>query len=142
MIPYDSILQLVNGKVYSLHHMWSSFHIHQPDYETIRFYAVSPAERQVIVAQTDGQHFIYKNLPETLVDALDRGIDIADSLRQIIGGQYEKDVCDAHITEVPLQDVLDAFCRMQDFITSTNGLWATDRPDLFKDHRVINCFSN
>jgi hypothetical protein len=30
MIPYDSILQMVNGKVYSLHHIWSSFHIHQP----------------------------------------------------------------------------------------------------------------
>lgn len=132
MIPYDSTLQLVNGKVYSLHHLWSSFHIHQPDYEAIRFYGVSMADRQVIVVQTVGQNFIYKHLPETLVDDLDNGKDIETNLGKIIGGNFEKESCDAHITEVPLQDVLDAFCQMQDYIATSNGLWATDRPDLFK----------
>ncbi|QEM05003.1 hypothetical protein DIU31_016315 [Mucilaginibacter rubeus] len=132
MIPYDSILQLVNGKVYSLHHIWSSFHIHQPDYEAIRFYGVSPADRQVIVVQTDGQNVIYKDLPETPIDELDTGKDIETNLGRIIGGNFEKETCDAYITEVPLEDVLDAFCQMQDYIATSSGLWATDRPDLFK----------
>jgi hypothetical protein len=132
MIPYDSILQLVNGKVYSLHHIWTSFHIHQPDYEAIRFYGVSSADRQVIVVQTDRQNFIYKDLPATLVDELDTGKDIERNLGQIIGGNFEKEICDAYITEVPLEDVLDAFCQMQDYIATSSGLWATDRPDLFK----------
>ena len=132
MIPYDSILQLVNGKVYSLHHIWSSFHIHQPDYEAIRFYGVSPADRQVIVVQTDGHNFIYKELPETLVNDLDKEIAVEANLGTIIGGNFEKERCDAHITEVPIQDLLDTFCQMQDYITTSSGLWATDRPDLFK----------
>jgi hypothetical protein len=28
MIPYDPISQVVEDKVYSLHHLWSSFHLH------------------------------------------------------------------------------------------------------------------
>jgi hypothetical protein len=134
MIPYDSILQLVNGKVYSLHHIWSSFHIHQPDYEAIRFFGVSPADRQVIVVQPDGHNFIFKDLPESLINDLDDGNNIEENLGKIIGGNYEKRVCDAHITEVPLQDVLDAFCQMQDYITTSSGLWATDVPENFKGH--------
>ena len=85
MIPYDSILQLVNGKVYSLHHIWSSFHIHQPDYEAIRFYGLSPEDRQVIVVQTDGHNFIYKDLPELLVNDLDNGRDVEINLGKVIG---------------------------------------------------------
>jgi len=132
MIPYDSILQLVNGKVYSLHHIWSSFHIHQPDYDAIRFYGVSPTDREVIIVQTDGQNFIYKDLPETLVNNLEKGNDLEANLGKIIGGNFVREACDAHITEVHIQDVLDTFCQMQDYIATSSGFWATDRPDLFK----------
>jgi hypothetical protein len=134
MMPYDSILQLVNGKVYSVHHIWSSFHIHQPDYEAIRFYGVSPEDRQVIVVQTDGQDFIYKNLPELLLNDLDKSKDVESNLGKVIGGNFDKEACDAFITEVPLQDLLDTFCQMQDYITTSSGLWATDVPEKFKDH--------
>lgn len=134
MIAYDSILQLVNGKIYSLHHIWSNFHIRQPDYAAIRFYAVSPEARQAIVVQTDGQNLIYTDLPEALVKTLDEQTDLENKLGELIGGNYPKEPCDAYITEVAVQDVLDAFCRMQDYVSTSSGLWATDRPDLFRGH--------
>jgi hypothetical protein len=86
------------------------------------------------VVQTDGHNFIYKGLPEALVDELDNNKNIEDNLGKVIGGNYVKEACDAHIMEVPIQDVLDTFCHMQDFIASSSGLWATDVPEKFEDH--------
>ena len=132
MIPYNSILQLVDGRIYSLHHIWSSFHIHQPDFEALRFYGVSPADSQVIVAHTEGDTFIYKDLPAEMIKDLDEQQNIESTLAKIIGGNYQKEACHFSITEVSLQEVVDTFCRMQDHIAMTNGFWATDRPELFK----------
>ena len=113
MIPYNSILQLVDGRIYSLHHIWSSFHIHQPDFEALRFYGVSPADSQVIVAHTEGDTFIYKDLPAEMINDLDRQKNIASNLAKIIGSDYQKETCDVSITEVSLQDVVDTFCRIK-----------------------------
>jgi hypothetical protein len=134
MIAYDSILQLVNGKVYSLHHLWSSFHVHQPDYEAIRFYAISPADCQVVVAQVENGTYIYHDIPAEIAEALDNEKNVEQNLGTVISGNFKKEDCDGYITEVPLQDVLDTFCHMQDFIATSSGLWVTDMPEKFKDH--------
>jgi hypothetical protein len=134
MIPYDSILQMVNGKVYSMHHLWSSFHLHQPDYEAIQFYAVSPNDREVVVAQLEHGTSIYHDVPTDVIAALDNETNVEQYLAAVISGGFKKEDCDGYITEVPIQDVLDTFCHMQDFIAISSGLWATDVPERFKDH--------
>jgi hypothetical protein len=138
MIPYDSILQLVNGKVYSLHHIWSSYHIHVSAEESVVFYGVSPADGQLLIAYKNGKQFIYSGIPADMITGLDRGEDIYPLLSDLENDKYPKEQTDASITQVPLQDVIDNFCLMQDHIAMTNGLWATDVPEKFKDHPDFN----
>lgn len=133
MIPFDSILQVVDKRIYSLHKLWSSYHIHKSTQDSVEFYGVSCDEGKLFVLFKNGDKFIYSGVQDDLLKYLDAGEDIYPLLTDLNNGKYSKEPTDATLTEVPLKEVALQFCRMQDHIVMTNGMWATDRPDLFKN---------
>jgi hypothetical protein len=134
MIPYSSILQLVDGQIYSLHHIWSSFHIYKPASETVGYIGISLRDQELLVCYCSGDQYIYQGIPGKTLNVLQEEKNIDAFLPELQNGSYEKRLTDGSITPVPVQDVLDVFCRMQDHIVFTSGLWATDVPDKFADH--------
>jgi hypothetical protein len=135
MIDYGAILQTVNGKVYELKGLDSAFHIHQPESYIIDFYAPEHCNKELFVQLKSGEKMIFEQISEDMMAALEpANADINKVYHWLIYINHPKRASDAELSAVDLKDLIDAFCQMQYHIATTNGLWATDEPDAFKDH--------
>ncbi|SDE35285.1 hypothetical protein SAMN05216464_105319 [Mucilaginibacter pineti] len=135
MTDYNAILQTVNGKVYELKGLDSAFHLHQPNSGVVGFYAPEHYNKELFIHLKGGDQFIFEQVPEEVMAALEpEDADIDSVYHQLIGSNQPKRISDAEIIPVDLKELVDVFCQMQYHITTTNGLWATDEPDAFKNH--------
>jgi hypothetical protein len=135
MTDYNATLQYVNGKVYELKGLDSAFHIHEPQSENLAFYAPEHYNQELFIQLKNGEKMIFEQVPEVLMASLEPNDANIDAVyQQLVSVHQPKRATDAALREVALKDLVDLVCHMQYFITTTNGLWATDEPDAFRDH--------
>lgn len=135
MKDYNAILQYVNGTIYELDGLDSAFHIHQPKSDLVAFYGPEHHNKEIFVQLADGRKMIFEQVPEELMAAVEPvNTDFDSVYQQLLDIKQPKRRTDAEIVRVDLKQLVDVVCEMQYHITVTNGLWATDRPDVFKDH--------
>jgi hypothetical protein len=135
MTNYNAILQYVNGKVYELKGLDSAFHIHQPPSDIIAFYGPEHHNNELFVQLVSGEKMIFEQVPEPVMSSLEpEGADINAVYQQLIKTKQPKRNTNAALIPVDLKELVNVVCEMQYHITTTNGLWATDVPDKFKDH--------
>jgi hypothetical protein len=133
MITYDATLQYVKGKVYELKGLDSAFHVRQPRSHLVAFYAPEHYNQELFVQLTSGEKMIFEQVAETTLAALEPvNADINSIYNQLKAQNQPKRSTDAELVPVDVKEVIDLFCLMQYHISTTNGLWATDRPDIFK----------
>jgi hypothetical protein len=125
MTDFDATLQYVNGKVYELKGLDSAFHVHQPKSHLIAFYAPEHYNKELFVQLTSGEKMIFEQVAEE---------DINKVYQQLLEAKQAKRESGAELVEVSAKQLVDLFCQMQYHIITTNGLWATDEPDTFKNH--------
>jgi hypothetical protein len=139
MTDYNAILQYVNGKVYELEGLDSAFHVHQPNSDIIAFYGPEHYNKELFVQLLSGEKIIFEQVPETVLANLEpNDADIDGIYRHLTEINQPKRNTDAALIPVDLEELVDVMCQMQYHITTTNGLWATDVPDEFKDHPVYH----
>lgn len=135
MTNYNAILQYVNGKVYELKGLDSAFHIHQPESYIIAFYAPEHYNKELFVQLKSGEKMIFEQVSEDVMTALEPAdADINKVYHWLIHANQPKRATEAQVIPVDIKELVDLICHMQDHIATTNGLWATDEPDAFKDH--------
>jgi hypothetical protein len=135
MTDYDATLQYVNGKVYELRGLDSAFHVHQPKSHLVAFYAPEHYNKELFVQLTSGEKMIFEQVPEKTMAALEpAGADINRLYRELVENNQPKRQTAAELIPVDVKELVDLFCQMQYHIITTNGLWATDEPNRFKDH--------
>jgi hypothetical protein len=135
MTEYDATLQYVNGKVYELKGLDSAFHVHQPKSHLVAFYAPGHYNKELFVQLTNGEKMIFERVPEETMAALEpAGVNINKVYGQLVENNQPKRQTDAELVQVEVKELVDLFCQMQYHIVTTNGLWATDEPDAFKEH--------
>lgn len=135
MTDYQAILQYVTGNIYELKGLDSGFHIHQPKSDLIAFYAPERYNKEIFVQLVSGEKMIFEQVTEELMAAVEPVNAAFDSIyQQFLNGKQPKRQTNAELVRVDLKQLVDVFCKMQYHIMVTNGLWATDEPDAFKDH--------
>ena len=141
MIDYAT-LQLVNGTVYELKGLDSAFHVHQSESDLIAFYAPEHYNKELFVQLNSGEKIIFEQVPEETMAGLEPpDADVNTVYRRLIENNQPKRSTDAALVSVDLEEIVDLFCQMQYHIVTTNGLWATDEPDAFKDHPAFKLLS-
>lgn len=134
-MDYTATLQIVNGHVYELKGLDSAFHLHHPNSGTIAFFAPEHYNNELFVQLKSGDQFIFEQVSEKVLASLEpEGGNIDQVYEELLKKDQPKRTANAELLPVELKDLLDVFCKMQYHITVTNGLWATDEPDKFKDH--------
>lgn len=132
---YNATLQYVKGKVYELKGLDSAFHVHQPDSELVAFYAPEHYNKELFVQLTSGEKLIFEQVSEEILNSLEpASANIDQQYQDLLDKGQLKRATDAALLPVDLQELVNIVCEMQNHITATNGLWATDLPDEFKDH--------
>jgi hypothetical protein len=78
---------------------------------------------------------IFEQVPEAIMASLEPAdADIDAMYQQLIEAKHPKRNTDAALILVDLKELVNIVCELQYHITTTNGLWATDIPEKFKDH--------
>lgn len=135
MTDYNAILQYVNGEVYELEGLDSAFHVHKPGSASVAFYAPEHYRKELFVQLVNGDKMIFEQVSEDTLARLEpNNADIEKVFGELSAQNQPHRKCDATVAPVDLKDLVTMVCRMQYHITTTNGLWATDEPDAFKEH--------
>jgi hypothetical protein len=88
-----------------------------------------------------GEKFVFEQVAEKVLDELKEQPAIEKHYHNLVTFQAPCRKVTWQLVPVDLQELVDTFCQMQNQITITNGLWATDVPEKFKDHPILICYS-